>query len=155
MSASVHCARMWSPQPGHYRRRYRTGNGFYKCTRMFVLVLLPLWILTSSPGNLFGTETGRRGGAYSAQPTFRLLVAAEEYSNTCNARQNPQPGAIYSAVGHLNYGVGVDLRADMSIPGACEVNLPINVRCCNTKGQLAQGVLVWIPKAHAVHSVGV
>lgn len=153
MSASAHYARRLDPQPGPYRRRHRTGNGFYKCTRMFVLVLLSLWILTSSPGNLFGT--GRRGGAHSAQSTFRLLVAAEEYSNTCNGRQDPRPGAIYSAVGHLNYGVGVDLRADMSIPGACEVNLPINVRCCNTKGQLARGVLVWVPRAHAIRSVGV
>lgn len=132
MSANVRCARRWSPQPGHYRRRYRTGNGFYKCARILVFVLLFWWILDLSPGRLFATDKRRRGSAHSVRSTFWLLVAAEEYSNTCNGRQDPRPGAIYSAVGHLNYGVGVDLRADMSIPGACEVNLPIKVRCCNT-----------------------
>lgn len=55
------------------------------------------------------------------------VEASEYYSASCDGRQQPRPAAIYSAVGHFNYGVGLDLQADISIPGACEVNFPIDV----------------------------
>lgn len=72
-----------------------------------------------------------RGGDSSPWSTpfvaAQSTEASEDYSTTCDGSQQPRPGAIYSAVGHLNYGVGLDLKADISIPGACEVNLPIEV----------------------------
>lgn len=48
-------------------------------------------------------------------------------STICNGRHYARPAAVHTAVGHVNYGVGLGLKADISIPGACEINLPIQV----------------------------
>lgn len=61
-------------------------------------------------------------------------AAGEGYAVICDGRTKPKPGAVYSAVGHVNYGVGVGLQADISIPGGCEVNLPIEVWYATPRG---------------------
>lgn len=92
------------------------------------------WWIFGSPDFLLTDEGGVRS-AWSTRAEAQSVQASggtsEDHSATCDGRQQPRPGAIYSAVGHLNYGVGLDLRADISIPGACEVNLPIDVRRCS------------------------
>ena len=64
-------------------------------------------------------------------PWTILFVAGQsdssDSSEQCDGHQQLRPGAFHSAVGHLNYGVGLELGADIKIPGACEVNLPIDV----------------------------
>lgn len=95
------------------------------------LFLFATWWIFGSPDLLFTDEGGVRSAwstwadAQSVQASSRTYD--EDYSAACDGRQQPRPGAIYSAVGHVNYGVGLDLRADIRIPGACEVNLPIDV----------------------------
>ena len=110
----------WHGESPYRRHRPRSGRVGGKCIQRG---LLGIWWI-------FGSITNQRG-VRSPWPT--PFVAAQvsgtsgDYNVTCNGNQQPRPGAIYSAVGHLNYGVGLDLKADISIPGACEVNLPIEV----------------------------
>lgn len=130
----MHGPRWWNPTPPHRRHRRCHGNGCVYVQRF--VVVLTLWWIFGSLDSLV-SNTGREGLARSARST--PLVAAQRtnnddtssttgvYSTSCDGRMQPRPGAIYSAVGHLNYGVGLELRADMSIPGGCEVNLPIEV----------------------------
>lgn len=127
MSARVH--RSWWQSPGCPYRRCRTRkcgiNG--KSIQGFAFAT---WWIFGSPDFLLTNEYGVRSTwstLADAQTVQASSGAPDDYSATCDGRQQPRPGAIYSAVGHLNYGVGLDLRADISIPGACEVNLPIDV----------------------------
>lgn len=86
-----------------------------------------------SPGSLFSDQTG----ANSSGPWATQFVAGQSYSDSssasqdhgaeCDGHQQLRPAAFHSAVGHINYGVGLELGADIKIPGACEVNLPIDV----------------------------
>lgn len=113
-----------------YQRRRRQGFD-RKSAQRFILIGI-LWIF-GSPDCLLTN----RGVSRSSVPLARFVAAHStdrssstslEESAACDGRQLPRPGAIYSAVGHLDYGVGLELRADIPIPGSCEVNLPIDVR---------------------------
>ena len=111
-----------------YRRR-RPG----RCGRSTHTSLLQRCILLGASFILGSTDflLPHHGGRHSAwTAAFAAAQSVESsgsYSASCDGHQEPRPGAIYSAVGHLNYGVGLDLKADISIPGACEVNFPIDV----------------------------
>ncbi|CAM9804686.1 unnamed protein product, partial [Scytosiphon promiscuus] len=93
-----------------------------KCVQRFVLAI---WILASP--HTGSNQRTVHTHFVAAQIAGDLSDYAEGYSTSCNGIQQPRPGAIYSAVGHLDYGVGLDLKADITIPGECEVNLPIDV----------------------------
>lgn len=99
------------------RRHVLRRHGTKTIQRFLVL----LWILTVGSPDVGSRRLVAVQGAQAASS------ASENLSASCDGRQQPRPGAIYSAVAHLNYGVGLDLRADISIPGECEVNLPIDV----------------------------
>lgn len=115
-----------------YRRRLRSKIR-WRAAHRFFLVTLVLWIF-GSPNSL-KPEKGNAGlyrrrwpaQSVAAQNTDNSASASEESTSICDGHQKPRPGAIYSTVGHVNYGVGLGLRADLSLPGACEVNLPIDV----------------------------
>lgn len=124
MGAHVHRSR-WHRLELRHRRRHLRG----RITRISLLqrcVNLGVWSILGSTDLL-----SHQGGPHCAWTTSFVAAEgageSESYSASCDGRQEPRPGAIYSAVGHLNYGVGLDLKADISIPGACEVNFPINV----------------------------
>lgn len=76
------------------------------------------------------TVTNRHATFSSNWFATAQATTTEGHTAICDGRLEPLPGAVYSAVGHVNYGVGVNLRADIGIWGGCEVNLPIEVCIC-------------------------
>lgn len=125
---------MWQNLDTSRRRHLRVRHGiYYKSLQRSTL--FALWWIFVSPGSLFSNRTGganNSSGRWSTQ-----FVAGQSYSDSssasqdhgaeCDGRQQLRPAAFHSAVGHINYGVGLELGADIKIPGACEVNLPIDV----------------------------
>lgn len=118
--------------PENPRRRHRVRHGVsYKYLQRSTL--LALWWIFVSPGSLLSDPTK----ANSSGPWPTLFVAGQRYSDSstasedhgaeCDGHQQLRPAVFHSAVGHINYGVGLELGADIKIPGACEVNLPIDV----------------------------
>lgn len=97
------------------------------------------WCLLSLPpgGYWFDQDDEERGSRAAESSTdvadrdstliLSWFTEAHTTNPGCDGRSEPRPGAIYSAVGHVNYGVGIDLRPDIGITGGCEVNLPIEV----------------------------
>lgn len=117
------------PVPLRQERRRQQSVG-----RKIAQFFIPLvWILAPPPRIVLDPT---RGAGYRTIGTTWSVAAHNsddlstwrESSTSCDGQQELRPGAIYSAVGHINYGVAVELRPDISIPGACEVNLPIDVR---------------------------
>ncbi|CAM9114790.1 unnamed protein product [Hapterophycus canaliculatus] len=110
----------------HKRRRLRRYRYDNKCIRRFILTI---WIF-GSPNNRSNQRTVQSIWStpfVATQSAGASSGYSADYSVGCDGIQQPRPGAIYSAVGHLDHGVGLDLKADISIPGECEVNLPIDV----------------------------
>lgn len=123
----------------HHQPKYRLGN---RVGREYMRLFLGLlaWI-SSSPLTLDRTNNpSANGGQGIAVDAVRWVWSATaqtagdeanrsegKYHDVCDGFLEPRPGAIYSAVGHLDYGVGLEPRPDIAIPGACEVNLPIHV----------------------------
>lgn len=120
--------------------------GTFRAKVNVVVISAILWwcLLSLPPGGYWFHRDGEERGSGAAEsssgvadkdPTMILSWFTEAHTtNTgCDGRPEPRPGAIYSAVGHVNYGVGIDLRPDISISGGCEVNLPIEV-CINAFG---------------------
>lgn len=90
-------------------------------------ILLGIWCILGSTDVLLSYHGGRHSAWTTPFVAAQSVESIEGYSASCDGHQQPRPGAIYSAVGHLNYGVGLYLKADIGIPGACEVNFPIDV----------------------------
>lgn len=113
--------------PRHQPRQSRDGPDCGRAHGLFFVpcLLLLLWIFFSASGFF-----KRRENVVSDEWKSIWFAAAEEIhssSASCDGTQQPRPGAIYSAVGHIDYGVGLELKADLSISGECEANLPIAV----------------------------
>lgn len=126
MGARVHFSGWQNPCFQQRRRRLRRHRFVNRGLPRFLVVAI--WILgspnTRSDQGTVGVWSTQFVAAQSAGASSSY---SQDYSASCDGIQQPRPGAIYSAVGHLNYGVGLDLKADISIPGECEVNLPIDV----------------------------
>lgn len=124
----------------HNQPKYSLGN---RVGREYMRLFLGLlaWI-SSFPITLDRTSSASaNGGQRIPIDTVRWKWAATaqnagdeanrsegNHHHVCDGFLEPRPGAMYSVVGHLNYGVGLKPHPDIAIPGACEVNLPIHVR---------------------------
>lgn len=114
-------------QPGAHRvSRWTIHN-----VSMLLMVLIVFRMIMPSCVSL-----GKSQDRFCARQTWcakAAQTAADEQKTSmssgaiCNGLHYPRPAAVHKAVGHVNYGVGLELKADISIPGACEINLPIQV----------------------------
>lgn len=141
-AADAHHPMRQRPEHPLHHRRHRVRHGMLDYKLLHRCTLLAIWWIFVSPDRLF---LGRTGGANSSggRPWPTHFVAGQSYSDSssssvssqnhgggdaeCDGHQQLRPAAFHSAVGHINYGVGLELGADIKIPGACEVNLPIDV----------------------------
>lgn len=116
-----------SMKPGH-TRGYAIPIVPWRVVLLFVIVFWwyasPCTYMDVSPDRGLGINVGRTAMAQAIEIISRNRGRDR---SSCDGRQHPRPAAIYSAVGHIDRGVGLELKADINIPGACEVNLPIQV----------------------------
>lgn len=128
-----------------YRRRRLERCGRSTHTSLLQrCILLGASCILGSTDFLLPHHGGRHSAWTAAFAAAQSVESSGSYSASCDGHQEPRPGAIYAAVGHLNYGVGLDLKADISIPGACEVNFPIDVSsgsACAVQGKHSIGTI--------------
>lgn len=112
----------------------------------FSAAILSWCVLTLPRGFLYNREHQIKPITTFSSTWFAMAqtTTTEGHTANCDGRPEPRPGAIYSTVGHVNYGVGVKLRADISIPGGCEVNLPIEVCVCISRCDDLGFLATWI-----------
>lgn len=125
MDARVH--RSWWQSVELRHRRHRLQRCRINRKSLLQRCILGIWCIFGSTDFPLTDQGGHHSAWTAPLVSAQIVDASESYSASCDGHQHPRPGAIYSAVGHLNYGVGLDLQADIGIPGACEVNFPIDV----------------------------